>query len=73
MSQQQQFKFEHRGCTLIVVVTNLDGEWSSHFDLTFPSDANQPTLWGENGPYPTAQEAFDNAKQWAIREIEERV
>jgi hypothetical protein len=48
--------FEAR-CTLMVLVTNLDGHWSSHFDLAFPS----------------AQEAFEKAKQSAVREIEDRV
>jgi hypothetical protein len=73
MSDQKTFEFEHRSCTLIVVVTNLDGEWSSYFDLAFPSDANQPTLWGENGPYRSAEEAFEKAKEWAVREIEQRM
>jgi hypothetical protein len=73
MSNRKTFKFEHRSCTLIVVVTKLQGEWSSYFDLAFPLDANQPTLWGENGPYRSADEAFEKAKQWAVPEIEQRM
>jgi hypothetical protein len=56
-----------------VVVTNLDGAWSSQFDLAFRLDANQPTLWGENGPYRSAEEAFEKAKEWAVREIEQQM
>jgi hypothetical protein len=73
MSERKTFKFEHLGCTLIVLATNVDGEWRSHFDLAFPSDANNATLSGDGGPYSSAEEAFETTKDWARRVIEQRM
>jgi hypothetical protein len=71
MSDRKTLKFEHRGCAMIVGVTKTDGEWHSHFDLKCPRSAKQYTLAGREGPYASADEAFEAAKQWARREIDE--
>jgi hypothetical protein len=73
MKDRETLRFEHRGCTLIVVATNVDGEWHSHFDLKCPSGGTRYTLQGREGPYPSLEEAFEKAKQWACREIGERM
>ena len=73
MSDQETRTFEHRGCTLVVVATNVDGEWHSHFDLKCPSHGTHYTLRGREGPYPSPQEAFEKAKQWAFQEIEQQM
>jgi hypothetical protein len=62
MRNRRAFKFEHRGCTLIAVVTHLDGKWHSHFNLAFPSDAKENMVRGDDGPFPSAEEAFEKAK-----------
>jgi hypothetical protein len=56
---------------MIVVVTNIDGQWHSRFDLKCPRDVKQYTLAGREGPYASAEEAFEKAKQWARGEIDE--
>jgi hypothetical protein len=43
------------------------------FNLAFPSDAKKNMLRADDGPFPSAEQAFEKAKEWAIREIEQRV
>jgi hypothetical protein len=68
--KEQKFKFEHRGCTLVLVANHIDGEWWSHFDLSFPAEKHRPTVWRGDGPFSTPEEAFEKAKRWALNEIE---
>jgi hypothetical protein len=49
MSDRKTFELKHRSCTLIVFVTNLEGRVECALRSSVPSDANQPTLWGETG------------------------
>jgi hypothetical protein len=71
MNDRKMLKFEHRGCAMLVIVTNMEGEWHSRFHLKCPRNAKQYTLAGREGPYASAEEAFEKAKQWARREIAE--
>lgn len=71
MSNRETLMFEHLGCIMIVVAINVDGQWHSHFYLKCPPDAKQYTISGREGPYASAEEAFEKAKQWARREIED--
>jgi hypothetical protein len=73
MNERETFKFEHRGCTLIATATKLDKLWRCHCTLTFPVEAHQPTAWVQEAPYASAEEAFEKAKQWALREIRRRM
>jgi hypothetical protein len=73
MNERETFKFEHRGCTLIAVATKLDKLWRCNYTLTFPAEANQSTRYVQEAPYPSAEEAFEKAKQWALREIVRRM
>jgi hypothetical protein len=73
MSTRETFTFEHRGCMLTVVATKLDAEWRCDFKLTFPMNTEEPPLWVREAPFPSAEEAFENAKRWAVREIERRM
>jgi hypothetical protein len=73
MSDRKTFTFEYRGYTLTVVATNVDGEWHSHFHLKCRPDGRQYTLSGREGPYASAEEAFEKAKDWALQEIEQQV
>jgi hypothetical protein len=73
MSTQETFTFEHRGCILSVVATKLDAEWRCDFKITLPTDTRQPPLWVREAPFSSAEEAFENAKQWAFGEIQQRL
>jgi hypothetical protein len=66
MGERETFKFEHRGCTLTLIATKLDGEWRCHFELTFPADAHQPKLWRDEIPCASAQVAFEKSKAMGV-------
>jgi hypothetical protein len=73
MKKREMFNFEHRGCRLIATATKLDKLWRCHCSLTFPPEAHQPKAWVQEAPYPSAEEAFEKAKRWALREIRRRM
>ncbi len=73
MNERETSKFEHCGCTLIAVATKLDNLRRCNCTLTFPAEARQPTRYVQEAPYPSTEEAFEKAKQWALREIRRRM
>ena len=72
IGDRETFKFEHRGCTLVIGATNTEAGWLVHFHLKSRSVMKEATLWGVEGPFPSVQEAVDKASHWAIRKIQER-
>jgi hypothetical protein len=72
MRERKNLKFAHRGYTLRIGLTNMEAGWYAYFNLKSPSNTKEATLWGEEGPYASAEEAFEKAKRWALWKIKQR-
>jgi hypothetical protein len=72
MNERRNLKFAYRGCTLIVSAMNMEAGWYTHFHLKFPRNAKEATLWGDEGPYASADEALEKARSWALRKIKQQ-
>lgn len=71
MSDRKMLKFEDRGCAIVVVATEADGKWYSQLDLKCPPNTKQYYVSGREGPFASAENAFEKAKEWARHEIEQ--
>jgi hypothetical protein len=71
MNDRKILRFDERGCAIVVVATEADGKWYSYFDLKCPPNTKQYYLSGRDGPFASAENAFEKAKEWARHEIEE--